>query len=322
MNIASCSTRGRAALVASMIAAVFVLHLVTPSGPGGWRWFHVLYQKLCYVPVVLAAACFGGRGVLAAVSAVTGLFAVHIGLHLDGDPLFLADQVGELASLWIIGFAASLLFRRERQALDATRRAHEETLAVLASSLEMHEQETAFHSRRVQEYTGLIADRMGIDEETLREQLRAGALFHDVGKIGIPDRILLKEEGLSEDERMAVRKHPALGAALIGRIGFLDDAREMVLAHHERFDGTGYPQGVAGLDIPVGARIFALADALDALTTDRPYRHSVSFGEASGIIASERGKHFDPDVIDAFRRVPFEEWSEAARRNGVTLRRA
>ncbi len=312
--------RRKAAVIASLIAAIGVLHFAVPSAPAPWSWIHVLVQKLYYVPVLMAAYCFGVRGGVLAASVATGLFLGHFLMDRGLDPVRQAEQLGEIGSTWVIAAAAMFLFNRDRCALEETRKAHEETLSVLASSLEMREQETALHSGRVRDYTLVLAERMGLETGGAQAQLRTGAYFHDVGKIGLPDSILLKEKGLDEQEWKAVRLHPESGAALIGKLSFLDEACEMVRSHHEKFDGTGYPAGLAGERIPVGARIFAVADVFDALTTARPYRSPLSFDEAAEQIRAGRGTHFDPAVVDAFLAVPFPTWAEAARRNGVTLR--
>lgn len=308
------------AVIASLVAIVSVLHFATPAGPAGWHWVHILLQKLYYVPLLMAAYCLGVRGTVATAAAVTALFLGHILVDWSGDPARQAEQLGEIASIWVIAVASMVLFRRERCALEQAEDAHKETLSVLASTLELREHETALHSSRVRDYTLLLADRMGLDNGDLREQLRTGAFFHDVGKIGLPDSILLKGEALSEAEWTAVRLHPESGAALIGKMNLLGEAREMVRSHHEKFDGTGYPVGLAGERIPVGARIFAVADVLDALTTARPYRAASTFREAAEHIGRGRGTHFDPAVVDAFLGIPFPAWADAARRNGVTLR--
>ena len=320
MPFESVKRSGKVAVIGSLIAGIAVLHFLVPTGPPAWSWLHVLAQKLYYLPVLMGAYCFGVRGGLLAASAATVFFLAHFLIDRGVDPVRQAEQLGEIGSIWVIAAAAMFLFTRDRCALEETQKAQEETLTVLASSLELREHETALHSSRVRDYTALLAERMGLENSEIHDQLRTGAYFHDVGKIGLPDSILLKDEGLSEEEWKAVRLHPESGAALIGKMSFLGEAREMVLSHHEKFDGTGYPAGLAGERIPVGARIFAVADVLDALTTVRPYRLALSFRNAAEHIASGRGTHFDPAVVDAFFKVPFREWAEAARRNGVTLR--
>jgi putative nucleotidyltransferase with HDIG domain len=233
-----------------------------------------------------------------------------------------ADQVGEIASFWVIAVASSFLFHRERRALERERVAHEETLSALASSLDLREHETALHSLRVREYTLLLARQMGIHGVEDLLNLGMGALLHDVGKIGIQDSVLLKTGTLSEEESREMRWHPELGASLIGKIGFLGSAREIVLSHHEKFDGSGYPAGLSGQAIPLGARIFAVVDVFDALTTVRPYRGPLSYREARDFLAKESGSHFDPAVVDVFLAVPFHDWEETASRFGVALREA
>ena len=312
----------KAVVIGSLIAGIAVLHFLVPTGPPSWNWLHVLAQKLYYLPVLMGAYCFGMRGGLLTASAATVFFLAHFLTDRGVDPVRQAEQLGEIGSIWVIAAAAIFLFNRNRCALEETEKAHEETLSVLASSLELREHETALHSGRVRDYTLLLAERIGFGGGDIRDQLRTGAYFHDVGKIGLPDSILLKGEALGEEEWKAVRLHPQSGAALIGKTSFLDDAREMVRSHHEKFDGTGYPAGLAGERIPAGARIFAVADVLDALTTVRPYRPALSFREAADHIAAGRGTHFDPAVVNAFLEIPFSEWAEAARRNGVTLREA
>ncbi len=321
MPIEAVRRRREVAVIASLIAAIGVLHFATPTGPPPWNWLHVLVQKLYYIPVLMGAYCFGIRGGLLTAAAATALFLTHFLMDRGIDAVRQAEQLGETGSIWVIAVAAMLLFNRDRCAIEETRRAHEETLSVLASSLEMREHETALHSGRVRDYTLILAKHMGLDGDA-DLQLRTGAYFHDVGKIGLPDSILLKGEGLNDDEWKAVRLHPGSGAALIGKLDFLDAAREIVLSHHEKFDGTGYPAGLAGMRIPVGARIFAVADVFDALTTVRPYRSPLSFREAAEHIRAGRGTHFDPAVVDAFLAIPFPAWAKAARRNGVTLREA
>jgi HD-GYP domain-containing protein (c-di-GMP phosphodiesterase class II) len=167
----------------------------------------------------------------------------------------------------------------------------------------------------------LLADGLGLRDPAFRASLAQGALLHDVGKIGIPDDILLKPAPLGDGERAVMRRHPEMGASLVGDIAWLRAASLLVRAHHERYDGSGYPRGLAGAAIPLAARVFAVGDAFDALTTDRPYHDAVSWEEAASTIAEGRGSQFDPDIADAFLRIPFEEWSGVAARTGVTLRR-
>lgn len=306
-------------IVAASVSIISVAHFVTPPGIHAWHWLHILLQKLFYLPILMAAAWFGFRGSLLTAAAVSLLFAIHVLLDWEGYRMTQAGQVGEIGSFWIISLTSSFLFLRERKALEETAEAHRETIAALASSLDLRERETALHSKRVQEYALLLARHLGIKEGDTLEGLEMGALLHDVGKIGVPDGILLKKGGLTEEERDAVRRHPEFGASLLQRIPFLSGAREIVESHHEKFDGSGYPKGLKGDQIPIGARIFAVVDVFDALTTDRPYKAALSYRSAADMIAKERAVHFDPEAVEAFLKIPFGVLSETARRYGVTL---
>jgi putative nucleotidyltransferase with HDIG domain len=203
--------------------------------------------------------------------------------------------------------------------LAEVREAHRETLEAMVSSLELRERYTAGHSRRVRDYALLISRAMNIADKDFLQTLATGALLHDVGKMGIADRVLLKEDNLTDEEWALMHRHPELGTALIGEISFLQKVRSVVFAHHERYDGSGYPAGLSGEKIPLADRILAVADVFDALTTDRPYRSAHTYGEAVNLIGKERGVKFDPAVVDAFLGVPFQSLAEIAQANGVHL---
>jgi len=223
-----------------------------------------------------------------------------------------ANQVGELAGFWVAGAIPGWLFDRQRSLLRELAHANEETLLGLVAALDLREHGTRLHSQRVREYTELIASRFGVDEKTRRE-IGFGALLHDVGKIAVPDNILLKPGGLTDEEWQVMHKHPEAGYRIVKRIGFLKNAAEMVRAHHERFDGKGYPRGLAGDEIPLGARLFMVADAYDALTSKRPYRSPVTHEVAAETIVND-GSHFDPLVVAAFMAIPPGELRKIAER--------
>lgn len=178
--------------------------------------------------------------------------------------------------------------------------AGEDTVSVLLRSLDLRDQETEAHCRRVQILRLLIARTMGVEKTTLRE-IELGALVHDIGKIGVPDSILRDAGDLSPEDWDVMRTHPALGLQIVGGIAYLEQATAIVGFHHERWDGQGYPQGVAGEQIPLPARIFAVADVYDALATARSYKKAWTPGEAKEEILREAGQRFDPDVCAAFQ---------------------
>ncbi len=179
--------------------------------------------------------------------------------------------------------------QRTRQLQVAMRRielTYDETLEALGAALDLRDTETAGHSERVTRYTLVLAKAMGCTDEQLK-QIRRGSYLHDVGKIGIPDSVLLKEGKLTAEEMAVMQDHVRIGYDVVCRIAFLAGAAEIVLTHQERYDGTGYPQGLMGTEIPLGARIFAVADTLDAMTSDRPYRRALPFQAARDELVRE-----------------------------------
>jgi response regulator RpfG family c-di-GMP phosphodiesterase len=177
----------------------------------------------------------------------------------------------------------------------------------LVSALDMRDSETQWHSRRVGRYARRLAEEYGITGRDL-DDIERGATLHDIGKIGVRDAVLLKPGPLDEGEWAEMRRHPALGYDILKGIGFLEKARLIPLHHQERFDGSGYPQGLKGAEICVGARIFAVVDTYDAITSDRPYRKCRTYEVARGEIVKFAGTQFDPDVVQAWLRIPQAEW--------------
>ncbi|MBN2244057.1 MAG: response regulator [Acidobacteria bacterium] len=181
------------------------------------------------------------------------------------------------------------------------------TLEALVMALDAREHETSAHSQRVREYTLTLARQFGLSHDDF-VHLGRGALLHDVGKIGVRDSILLKPGKLTEAEWVEMKKHPQIGYEILQNIEFLSPAAEMVLCHQERWDGRGYPNGLKGTSIPIGARIFAVVDTLDAMTSDRPYRKALSFDVALDEIRAGSGTQFDPHVVEAFLAIPQNAW--------------
>jgi response regulator RpfG family c-di-GMP phosphodiesterase len=183
------------------------------------------------------------------------------------------------------------------------------TLQALAKALEARDAETKGHSERVVAFCIALGKKLGIDGRDLIT-LEHGALLHDIGKIGVPDGILLKRGSLTDEEWDHMRRHVEFGSNILQGIDFLTGAREIVQQHHERFDGSGYPNRLGGDLICEGARIFAVADAVDAITSDRPYRKGQPFEAAAEELLKCAGKHFDPIVVQAFTEVPMDNWRE------------
>jgi putative two-component system response regulator len=190
------------------------------------------------------------------------------------------------------------LERGQRELLQS---AYMETVSALASALESKDTGTRAHSQRVQSYATVLARKVGEEAVVHDPSTPYGFLLHDVGKIGIPDGILQKPGPLSAAERRRMQTHTVLGEAMLSGVAFLKgEGLKVVRSHHERWDGRGYPDGLSGNEIPLGARIFAVADALDAMTSHRPYRRALSWQTARTEILAQRKRQFDPDVVDAF----------------------
>jgi putative nucleotidyltransferase with HDIG domain len=189
------------------------------------------------------------------------------------------------------------------------------TLEALVAALDAREHETFSHSHRVRAYTRHLARRAGYPPALL-PSLEQGALLHDIGKVAVADAILLKPAKLTTEEWVEMRKHSVAGDEILKRVPFLRPASAVVRHHHERFDGTGYPDGLKGVEIPLGARLFTVADTLDAMTTDRTYRQAPGFEAARAEIQRCSGKQFDPHIVDLFLRIPPATWMKAREEAG------
>jgi putative nucleotidyltransferase with HDIG domain len=251
---------------------------------------------------------------------------------LDGESLFeILDVGGTQFESWfapvqnrdggargVIGVASDVTARRKAEAqlqtaLDQSSEAYEATIEGWAKALELRERETAGHSRRVVKLTLELARRMGMPE-TEMQAMRYGALLHDIGKLAVPDHILLKPGALTEDEWATMRQHPTYSMQLLSGIAYLQSAIDIPFKHHERWDGSGYPGGMKGEEIPLVARIFAVVDVWDALTSNRPYRPAWTREEALRYINRQAGASFDPQVVASFMKLihcpPWDRWPD------------
>jgi putative nucleotidyltransferase with HDIG domain len=196
-----------------------------------------------------------------------------------------------------------------QQAMEDLEHSYDITLEALGDALDLKDSETEGHSKRVTAYTIALARAMGIKPAEIKVIAR-GAFLHDIGKMAIPDEILRKPGALTQEEQDVMREHCTRGYHILRKIPFLSEAAEIVFAHQEKFDGTGYPNGLHGGEIPIGARIFAVADTLDAITSDRPYRRARTFDVAREEILRCSGTQFDPAVVEVFLKIPNELWHE------------
>lgn len=222
----------------------------------------------------------------------------------------------ELADQAAMAIEQARLFAKVRSYASDLERSYDTTLRALMAALDTKDAATEGHSERVARLTVAVAREMGVPEERMLD-IERGALLHDLGKIGVPDSILRKPSSLNKMEWKAMKQHPLLAGLMVSKVGFLEGAMPILLYHHERYDGTGYPFGIDGDKIPLEARIFAIVDAYDAMTSERPYRQAMPPEEALAEIRAKAGVQFDPQVVEAFeaairRLLAMEEPAQAA----------
>jgi response regulator RpfG family c-di-GMP phosphodiesterase len=267
------------------------------------------------IPIILLTGSTGGTGALAKRAGAEAF------MRKPFSPLELLAVAERLAGgLYGVPFRASrkgrtdsqeplLLYARdlrhllelERGQRELLQSAYMETVSALANALESKDTGTSAHSQRVQRYATALAQAVNDDTVARDPSTPYGFLLHDAGKMGIPDEILQKPGPLSAAERRRMQTHTVLGEAMLAGVTFLKgEGLRIVRSHHERWDGRGYPDGLSAGEIPLGARIFAVADALDAMTSHRPYRRAMSWHAARTEILEQRKRQFDPDVVDAF----------------------
>ncbi len=213
-----------------------------------------------------------------------------------------AKLIEQLAGQAVTAVEQSILFAKVRTDAKEIEASYDSTLKALMAALDAKDRLTEGHCERVAKMTVELATLLGIPESQI-VHIERGAMLHDVGKIGVPDEILQKPAALTEQEWEAMRKHPLLAGLLVSKVGFLEPALPILLYHHEKYDGGGYPFGLSGDNIPLEARIFAIVDAYDAMTQDRPYRDAMPHHDAMEEIRAHNGTQFDPDVVAAFEQL-------------------
>jgi putative two-component system response regulator len=279
------------ALAAQMVPDLVLLDVMMPGMDG----FEVCRRlradpTLALIPVVLVTALDDSNARLQGIESGADDFVTK--------PFNRAELRARVRSITRLNRFRTLLDERQ-QAAEELAQAYDATLTGWSRALDLRDHETEGHSRRVTTMTVRMAMEMGVTGTSL-EHIRRGALLHDIGKMGIPDAILLKPGPLSEEEWEVMRRHPVIAYDLLSPVTYLRDALEIPWCHHEKWDGTGYPRGLRGEEIPFAARIFAVVDVWDALSNDRPYRRAWSVDRVREHIASLSGTHFDPRIVEVF----------------------
>ena len=238
---------------------------------------------------------------LIAKDRVQGVLEVFLRTAFEPDTEWL-DFLEALAGQAAIAIDSAKLLKDLGESNANLIHAYDETIEGWSRAMDLRDEETEGHTRRVTEITLHLAQLMGISADQILH-IRRGALLHDIGKMGVPDNILLKPGKLTDEEWVIMRKHPIFAYEMLSKIEYLVPALDIPFCHHEKWDGSGYPRGLKGTDIPLAARIFAIADVYDALTSDRPYRKAWSEEQTLNHISEQSGTHFDPQVVQAFLKL-------------------
>ena len=306
LEIPMTCNNSKPAILALLILVVTFFHFSISTEDHASHMVHIILRKLYFLPPVMAAAWFGLKGAVWATSVISVAFLFHVLLDWPGNYMEQANQIGELATFWVVGLVPGYLFDRQKALLQDLNKSQEETLFALVSSLDLRGKNAPFHSRVVSEYMRLLAERAGVPKNERGAMVLAG-LLHDVGKISIPDVLFLKRAGYSPEELKLFHTYPDKGYRLLQKIDFLRDAAEIVRAHQERYDGTGYPRGLKGEEIPWGARLFMVAEVLDELTG---YHAGLDYEQAAGIIRSKSGSWLDPAAVEIFSAIDPAAWQK------------
>lgn len=306
--------RAKAAGLALAIGVVAVVHSIVPVGTHPLHVVHVVLAALYFVPIAAPAVWFGTRGGLAASAAAAGLYLLHSARASSGQPMENANQVATAALFVWFGVVTGILARMrdaERAARFASERRAQragsiQAIASLATALGFRDEGTRDHSERVAELVVRVAARLGWSGEPL-EALRLAALVHDVGKIGVRDDVLLKPAALGPEERQRIERHPAIAAEILRPISGAEEIARIVVAHHEVPDGSGYPRGATGAEIPDGAHILRVADVYCALRESRSYKEPLGPGDALRAMQALAGSKLDVRAFEALRAVVVRE---------------
>ena len=309
----------RTVAAAILLVAITVALSSLPEKSSEWIRSREMIRKLYLFPILLSAMWFGARGAASSTVFATLVCGGLAGNAWPAEVSSQVERVGEVAVFWLVGALSASFFEQQKRFVGKIEVANDNTLLALAAALDVREHNTGVHSQRVADYTLRLAREVGVRDKDTLDVFWRGALLHDVGKIGIPDKVLLKPGPLSDEEWVVMRNHPDVGARMLRKIEFLRGPSEIVLSHHEWYDGSGYPRKLKGDQIPLGARLFAVIDVYDALTTDRAYHTSRSHTDSLVKLREGSDTHFDPAVVAAFEKIPFEELREIAKKNQTSL---
>jgi putative two-component system response regulator len=286
------------------IAISIGISLAHFSVPHYYTAIHGFLRRTYYIPIILTGLFFGLRKTIGLVASIIVIYLPLVWLQWSNHLLSAnLEEIYEILMFAVVGGITSIVSDRERKRREQLREAHHETIIRLAVAAEYRDDNTGAHLQRISRYAEMIARNLGLPPNQV-ELIRLASPMHDIGKIGIPDHILLSKQELTEQEFKMMKTHPEIGYKILkdSQSSLLKMSAVIAFAHHERYDGSGYPIGLSSTDIPLPARIVAVADVFDALTTSRPYKKSYTIDESIKMMAKEVGSHFDPKVFEAFTR--------------------
>lgn len=290
--------------------AIMIGHFTISVGTHGLHVLHIVLGGLYLLVIIAAALWFGIVGAISSVVAVTAFYVPYIAYVWPNQPMENANQFATLAVYWVVAVTAGVLAKLREMELKrhllaeraADRRSIIEAIAALSDALGARDEYTREHSEHVAALSASVARELGFSEERI-ELTRLAALVHDIGKIGIRDDVLLKPGELSEEERVSVHEHPIVAANILRSIHGARSIAEIVAAHHECPDGSGYPNGLKGNAIPVEARAVHVADVYASLVECRPYKEALDSTSALRLLSQGAGSKYDPKSVEALFRV-------------------
>ena len=312
----TCATAGSAEKALALLKMESFDLLISDITMGGMSGLEMFPRVQEYAPDTIIIVISGGQTISGAVEAMRAGAFDYLSKPFDLEHVGMAvrralDHLALLKDKRRHESYLEELIRQRTAALDSAVSSLEEsyraTLMALAAALEMRDTDTRGHSERVVQFSLRLGRELGLGPDEMRS-LEFGALLHDIGKIGVPDAVLRKPGRLTEGEWETMRLHPELGQRILCGIQFLEGAARVVAQHHEKWDGSGYPLGLKGSAIDLNARIFAVADAFDAIVSDRVYRAGKPYELAAAELDKFAGRQFDPRVVEAFHRVPVTDW--------------
>ncbi len=271
-----------------------------------------MFSKLFILPIVLAAIWFEIAGAQLAALVISIIYVPHVFMQWGGPFPENVNQLGEVLTIWVVAILSGIFSKIEKGNLRKIAETHEGSLIALVAALDAREHNTRLHSLRVKEYALRLGFEIGLDKKQM-QILGQMALLHDIGKIGTPDEILLKPGRLDDREWHLMKEHSQTGRKILLSVPFLKNAAEAVYCHHEWYDGSGYPRGLRGSQIPLEARIFAVVDVFDALSSDRPYRKKWDYQRVEDEIIKASGTHFDPEIVKVFLQISEHQWKIIAK---------